>query len=264
METCLKLHRPLAVIDLETTGLNPDQDRIIEIAILKILPDGETVKYVKRLNPQIPIPAEATAVHGIRNQDVAGEPSFQKVAHEMADLLKECDLAGFNVLKYDLRLLRREFERSGIDFSTKDRAIVDAKQIYHSKERRDLEAACRFYLDEEHVHAHTALDDVLATWRVLNAQLARYSDLPRDPAGLDRIFNDVRFVDSDGKFEWRGLNAAFSFGKYRGRILQEIAKEDPEYLSWIAEKGDFPKEAKRIARDALNGKFPQKTAAATA
>jgi len=258
MELSVKLSRPIAVIDLETTGLRPEQDRIVELAILKILPDGSQIKYVQRLNPQIPIPPEASAVHGIRDQDVANEPSFDKVAREVTDLLKGCDLAGFNVLSYDLRLLRQEFARAGIEFSTYDRAVVDAKQIYHAREPRDLEAACRFYLGEAHENAHTALDDVLMAWRVLNAQLSRYRDLPRDPAGLDGMFNTRKQVDSDGKFEWSGHNAAFTFGKYRGRLLQDVAKTDAEYLSWIAEKGDFGEEIKQIARNALKGQFPVK------
>ena len=258
MEMSVKLSRPIAVIDLETTGLRPEQDRIVELAILKILPDGTQIKYVKRLNPQIAIPPEASAVHGIRDQDVANEPSFHKVAHAIADLLKGCDLVGFNVLSFDLRLLHHEFARAGIEFSTNDRAIVDAKQIYHAKEPRDLGAACRFYLDEAHENAHTAMDDVVMTWRVLNAQLSRYRDLPRDPVSLDGMFNTRKAVDSSGKFEWSGQNAAFTFGKYRGRLLQEIAKTDAEYLSWIVDKGDFSEEIKQIARNALKGQFPAK------
>jgi len=258
MEISVKLSRPIAVIDLETTGLRPAQDRIVELAILKINPDGSCARYVKRLNPLIPIPPEATAVHGIRNADVAHEPPFSKIAREVADLLKGCDLAGFNVSGFDLRLLKKEFERADVEFSTLDRAIVDAKQIYHAKEPRDLEAACRFYLDEDHANAHTALDDVLMTWRVLNAQLVRYGDLPRDPATLDSLFNPRKPVDSDGKFEWAGPNAVFTFGKYRGRPLQDVVRTDAEYVSWIAEKGDFKQDVKQIALNALNGHFPEK------
>lgn len=256
MNISLTLRRPLAIIDLETTGLNPDRDRIVELAILKIQPDGLETQYLKRLNPQIPIPAGASAVHGIRDCDVAGAPPFAEVAAEILDFLQDCDLAGFNISNYDLRLLRREFERAGISFSINERAIVDAQQIYHAKERRDLKAACRFYLQEEHDKAHSALDDALATWRVLNAQLLKYSDLPRDPAALDRIFTVRRYVDAEGKFEWRDQEAVFSFGRYRGRLLRNIAKEDPDYLGWIADKADFPEESRQIASNALRGVFP--------
>ena len=260
MEMSLKLNRPLAVMDLETTGLRPDQDRIVEIAIVRIDPDGTTMRYVKRINPQIPIPPEATAIHGIRNEDIKNEPPFKAVAVEIAEFLNACDLAGFNLSGYDLRMLQREFDLAGVRFSTTGRAIVDAKQIYHAKEPRNLEAACRFYLNESHENAHSALDDVLATWRVLNAQLLRYEDLPRDPNGLNSLFN--RAVDPEGKFEWNGPNAAFTFGKYRGRLLQEIAETDAEYLTWIVDKGEFSRNVKQIAQKALKGEFPQKTKSA--
>jgi DNA polymerase-3 subunit epsilon len=256
MEMSLRLNRPLAVLDLETTGLKTDLDRIVEIAIVKIDPGGTTTQYVRKVNPQIPIPPEATAVHGIRNEDVKNEPPFKTVAQEICNFLQGCDLAGFNLATYDLRMLQREFERAGVKFSTDGRAVVDAKQIYHSKEPRNLEAACRFYLNEEHAHAHSALDDVLATWRVINAQVSRYQDLPRDPAGINAMFN--KSVDSEGKFEWNGTNAAFNFGKYRGRLLQRVAEDDAEYLSWIADKGEFSQAVKQIARKALEGVFPKR------
>jgi DNA polymerase-3 subunit epsilon len=260
MEVSIKLQRPLAVLDLETTGLRPDQDRIVEIAILRVLPDGSTSQYLKRINPLMPIPPEATAVHGIRDEDVQRELPFKAVAQEVADFLNGCDLAGFNLTGYDLKMLQREFDRTTVQFACSDRAIVDAKQIYHAKEPRTLEAACRFYLNEEHENAHSALDDVLATWKVLNAQLIRYEDLPRDPAALNSLFN--RTVDPDGKFEWNGQNAAFTFGKYRGRLLQDIAEKDAEYLVWIADKGEFSQNTKQIARNALKGEFPKRGKAA--
>jgi len=259
MEIYLTLHRPLAVLDLETTGLKPDQDRIVEIAIVKIDPDGKTTPYVRKINPQIPIPPEATAVHGIRDEQVKDEPSFKAVAQEISNFLQGCDLAGFNLASYDLRMLQREFERAGVKFSTDGRAIVDAKQIYHAKEPRDLEAACRHYLNEEHTHAHSALDDVLATWRVINAQVRRYQDLPRDPAGINTLFN--KSVDSEGKFEWNGQQVAFTFGKYRGRLLQQVAETDAEYLTWIVDKGEFRQDVKEIVRKALEGVFPKRTKA---
>jgi len=257
MEISLKLQRPLAVLDLETTGLRPDQDRIVEIAILRVDPDGKETRYSKRINPQTPIPPEATAVHGIGDADIKHEPAFSQVAPEVAQLLKGCDLAGFNISSYDLRLLQREFERAGVEFSIVGRAIVDAKQIYHAREPRNLEAACLFYLDEKHENAHTALDDVLATWRVINAQLSRYEDLPHDPAGINNIFN--RSIDSDGKFEWIHHKAAFTFGKHRGHLLEDVAKTDAEYLTWIVEKGEFRQEVKQIVQKALKGEFPQKS-----
>jgi DNA polymerase-3 subunit epsilon len=261
MELALQLRRPLAILDLEATGLKPEVDRIVEIAVVKIEPDGKTTEYVRRINPQIPIPPEATAVHGIHNEDLNDAPAFKSVAQEVAHFLQGCDLGGFNLSGYDLRLLLREFERAGIPFSLQDRVILDAKQIYHAREPRTLEAACRFYLNEGHENAHSALHDAIATWRVLNAQVCHYRDLPRDPAALANMFN--RHIDSDGKFEWNGDKAAFAFGKYRGRSLQEIAETDAEYLTWIAGKGEFRKDAKEIARNALKGEYPQKGKAKT-
>jgi DNA polymerase III subunit epsilon len=257
MDISMKLSRPLAVIDLETTGLVVETDRIVEIAVVKVCPDGRPlVPYVARVNPQIPIPAAATAVHGIRNEDVEHEPGFKLLAPKIAALLEGCDLAGFNIVNFDLRLLLQEFARAGVPFSLKDRAIVDAKQIYHAREPRDLEAACRFYLKREHPQAHAALDDAQTTWWVLNAQLQAYGDLPRDPAGLDALFNQC--IDSEGKFEWRRGQAAFAFGKYRGQSLRDVARQSPDYLEWIANKGDFTPEVKQIAKDALKGTFPGK------
>ncbi len=199
MEISIKLDRPLAVIDLETTGLRPESDRIVELAILKIYPDGKEIQYAKRINPGIAIPPEASAVHGIRNEDVKNEPAFRVIAKQVARILDGCDLAGFNISGYDLRLLQREFERAGVEFSVEGRAVVDDKQIFDAREPRNLEAACRFYLAEEHENAHSALADARMTWRLINAQLSRYDDLPRAPSGLNSLFN--RNVDSDGKFE---------------------------------------------------------------
>jgi DNA polymerase-3 subunit epsilon len=139
---------------------------------------------------------------------------------------------------------------------------VDAQQIYHAKEPRNLEAACLFYLNEKHENAHSALDDVLATWRIINAQLSRYDDLPRDPDGINSTFN--RCIDAEGKFEWIHHKAAFTFGKHRGHLLEDVAKTDSEYLTWIVDKGEFGKEVKQIVQKALKGEFPQKSKSFTA
>jgi DNA polymerase-3 subunit epsilon len=181
MEMSLTLHRPLAVLDLETTGLKPDQDRIVEIAIVKIDPDGHTTQYVRKINPQIPILPEATALHGIRNDDVKNEPAFKALAQEVSNFLRGCDLAGFNLSSYDLRLLQREFERAGVVFTSDDRAIVDAKQIYR-KEPRNLGFPAGS-ISTKNMRTHSALDDVLATWRN-QCQVSRYRDLPRDQTGI--------------------------------------------------------------------------------
>jgi len=260
MEHSLTLDRPLAIIDVETTGLVPELDRIVEIAIVKMYPEGKRTKYHTRVNPGIPIPPEATEVHGIHDQDVKDEPRFSIIAPKVAEMLEDCDIAGFNISTYDLPMLQQEFKRAGVEFSAEGRAIVDAMRIYHMKEPRDLEAACHFYLGEEHKHAHSALEDAHMTLRVLEAQLQTYEDLPRDPAGLQTACSPPkgRYLDSGRKFEWRHRQTVFAFGRYRGRFLKDIARDDPGYLEWMDET-DFPAGTKKIVREAMNGKFPKQS-----
>lgn len=257
MKPILNLDRPLAVLDLETTGLAVRQDRIVEIAILKIHPDGKKTRYCTRVNPGIPIPPEATKVHRIRDRDVKGKPPFGKIARKVARILKGCHIAGFNVVGFDLQLLQCEFERVKVPFSTEGRSVIDCKRIFHTKEPRDLPAACQFYLDTDHDEAHSALADVRACWRVLEAQLHRYPDLPRHPAGLHDFCNPAsdRYLDSGRKFERRHGQAAFAFGQYQGRFLKDVAREDPGYLDWMLRR-DFPADTKTIAKKALAGKLP--------
>jgi DNA polymerase-3 subunit epsilon len=246
------------MIDLETTGLAREVDRIVEIAILKFHPDGRRTRYCKRVNPQIPIPPEASEVHGIRDEHVKGEPIFKKIARQVALILRGCDIAGFNVASFDLRVLEREFERAGIPFASERRMVIDCKRIFHAKEPRDLQAAARFYLGTEHGDAHSALADARVCWRVLEAQLCRYPDLPRDVAGLHDFcgWSADKYLDSGRKFEWRYGQASFAFGKHQGRLLKEVAKEEPDYLQWMA-GSDFPADTKKIVKAALDGKFPK-------
>ena len=258
MDHVLKLDRPLAVLDLETTGTAPEIDRIIEIAILLVYPDGKEIEYSRRVNPEIAIPPEETNVHGIRDEDIKDKPPFRAIALEVAAVLKDCDVAGFNVAAFDLRVLANEFNRAGVEFATEGRSIIDAQRIFHVKEPRDLRAAGRFYLNTGHEDAHSALADASMSWRVLKAQLERYPDLPRDVAELHGFCNPAgdRYLDSGRKFEWRHGQPAFAFGKHHGRPLQEIAKEKPDYLKWMA-SSDFPADTKEIVEDALDGEFPK-------
>jgi DNA polymerase-3 subunit epsilon len=175
----LSLNRPLAVLDLETTGVDPQTDRIVEVSVLKVLPDGDRQHRTCRVNPGIPIPAAATAVHGITDADVAGEPSFGQVAAALEEFLRGCDLCGFNIKRFDLPLLYAEFRRAGVPFVLEGRALVDPQEIYHHFERRDLTSAVRFYLGRAHHGAHSAAADVLATAEVLDAMLGRYAELTR-------------------------------------------------------------------------------------
>jgi len=253
----LRLTKPLAVLDLESTGTTPTLDRIVEIAILKIYPDGQERSYLKRINPGVPIPPEATNVHGIGDDEVRKCPSFKKLAPEISQFLDNCDLAGYNLIKFDVPLLRYEFNRANFEFPWEKCRIVDACQIFHRKERRDLISALKFFCDEDHNGAHSALHDARACRKVLAAQLGRYTDLPLDMQGLHDFCNeqDERFVDPERKFAWRHNEAVFAFGKFKGHSLKEVAQVDSSFLKWML-GADFGAETKVIAEKALSGKFP--------
>jgi DNA polymerase-3 subunit epsilon len=246
----LLLARPLAVLDLETTGTDPQAARVVEISVLRLIPPESRVLRTRRVNPGMPIPAEATAIHGITDADVANEPTFAKLARGLADFLSGCDLCGFNLKRYDLRVLHAEFRRSGVDFPLKGRAIIDPMEIFHAYERRDLSAAVDFYLASEHTKAHSAEADVLATAGVLDAMLACYDDLPRRVADLHQRFEDPNAVDSNGCFTQVGTEIRFAFGKFRGQPLNVVAQKKPDYLRWMLEQ-DFFDDTKTVVRTAL-------------
>ena len=248
---------PLAVFDLETAGPDRLTDRIVEVAALKISPDGGLETFETRVNPGVKIPREATAVHGITDADVAGAPPFSEVAPRLAAFLLGCDLAGYNLRGFDVPLLAREFERVKVSFSFDGRRIVDAQVIYFRKEPRDLSAAVRTFVGREHAGAHSALADTIAAAEVLAGQLRRYDDLPRGIEALAAFTAPVegRWVDADKRFVWRDGSAVFNFGAKRGQPLADVAAKSPEYLDWMLE-ADFPEEAKRIVREAREGRFP--------
>ncbi len=254
----LNLRRPLAFVDLETTGTSPASDRVVEIAILKVHPDGTEDFRCRRVNPGVPIPADATAIHGITDADVANEPPFQAYARSLSDFLADCDFAGFNVAGFDLRMLEAEFARAGVDFSREGGALIDAMRIFHLKEPRHLAAAVQFYCGRDHPEAHSSEDDVRAAADVLRAQLERYVDLPRDVEALHELCNpvDPSWIDPDGKFRWAGENAVIGFGKHESQTLQDLAAAEPDYLDWMLGQ-DFSPEVMQIVLDALSGRFPQ-------
>src|SRR5215469_1743232 len=196
----LKLKRPLAIFDLETTGGMPDIDRIVEIGIIKVYPDGRKTKYQALVNPGIPIPLGASAVHRIFDADVKGKPKFRKIAATVERFLMDCDLAGFNSVKFDIPMLVNEFERARVPFSLEGRRLVDAMRIFHMKERRDLTAAHLFYCKKKHTQAHSALHDARVCWEVLQAQLKKYKDIPLDLNDLHDLSTErERYVDAVGK-----------------------------------------------------------------
>jgi DNA polymerase-3 subunit epsilon len=243
MSRRLKLSKPLAILDLETTGTTTSQDRIVEIAILTIEPDGKETPYRTLVNPGIPIPPEATKVHGIDDDDVKDCPTFNELAVKLYQILEESDLAGFNLIRFDLPMLQTEFARTKVKFSLENRRIIDACHIFHKKEPRDLAAALKFFCDEEHTEAHSAMTDVRACWKVLAAQVSRYKDLSLDL--------------QERKFDWRHNEATFAFGKHRGSSLKDIAKREPDFLAWML-RSDFEPETKAIVEKALTGKFPKR------
>jgi DNA polymerase-3 subunit epsilon len=254
-----QLARPLAFFDLETTGVNTRSDRIVEIAVLKYPPRGSVRSFEYRINPEIPIPADATRVHGIQDEDVALAPTFAQVADRLITFLEGCDLAGFNVRRYDLPLLQQELQRCGKSLPMDDRHIIDVQSIFHMKEPRDLSAALRFYCSREHTGAHGAMADVRATADILAAQLQRYTDLPHEIPALEESVHpkDPSWVDGDGKLVWEGNNVIIAFGKYRGTSLQQLTHRDRDYLQWILD-GGFDTSTKAVIRKALDGEFPER------
>jgi DNA polymerase-3 subunit epsilon len=255
----LKLLKPLCFIDVETTGLKPSQDRIVELSNLKISPDGSRIYKSHRINPGVPIPPQSTAIHGITDDDVADEPFFRNYAKSIRDFIGDSDLSGFNLIKFDLPFLESEFERSGIDFSHQNRRLIDVQTIFHKKEPRTLEAAYFYYCGKTFDVMHTAEGDATAAAEILDAQLERYSDLPREIDGLHSLCYRVRedYVDPDGKFVWIEGEVCCNFGnKHNGRFLREIVEEDPDYLEWIME-ADFSSAVVDLVRKALHGEFPE-------
>ncbi len=246
---------PLVFLDLETTGTFPLYDRIVEISIIKFSPGAEAPEIrTRRIHPGRPIPPQATAIHGIRDEDVADKPRFPRVARSLASHLEGCDLAGFNLLYFDLPLLRKEFERAGVDFSLEGRRILDVHRLYKLLQPRSLVAAVQHYLEEEHVNAHGAEADAMATYRVLEGMLERHPDLPQDLDALTRLAGpgDATWVDPEGKLRKSGDCVILGFGKHRGVPLEEMARDNPDYLAWIL-NGDFTEAVKSVVREFLQG-----------
>ncbi|MFO1489662.1 MAG: 3'-5' exonuclease [Kiritimatiellia bacterium] len=255
----IKMTRPLAVFDIESTGVNRKADRIIDLAILVITPDGSRITYEFRINPGIPIPPESTAIHGIRDEDVKGCKSFKEQLPQIKQAFAGCDLAGYNILAFDIPLLEEEFLRVNDRFDMTGRRVLDAQKIFHKREPRDLSAALRFYAGGEHESAHSALGDVEATTKVIEGQFRKYGDLPLDMDALDAYCNpkDPTWLDREGRLRLRNGEPVISFGKNQGRTLKELVKNEPRFLEWIL-RSDFPKEMQTIVRAALQGETLEK------
>lgn len=246
----LNLRRPMVFFDLETTGTNISTDRIVEISVVKVMPDGNIDRgkpFTKRINPTIPIPAEATAVHHITNEDVAQCPTFKEIAENLKKYIEGCDFCGFNSNRFDLPLLAEEFLRADVDVEFFKRAkYVDVQNIFHKKEERTLVAAYRFYCDKELEAAHSAAADTMATYEVLCSQLDKYSDLENSVEFLSEFSTRAKTADFAGRIaiDEKGVEV-FTFGKYKGMSVEEIFRKEPGYYDWIM-NGDFPKYTKKI------------------
>jgi DNA polymerase-3 subunit epsilon len=258
----MKIARPLVVLDLETTGIWIEKDRIIEIALIKIHPDGQKEEFSTKVNPVMAIPARVTEITGITQEDVKNAPAFGNIAGKVLQFIGDADLGGFNIERFDLPLLAREFCDAGIVFDYSQKTIYDAQKIYHLNERRDLSAAFTFYCQQELKNAHSALADAQASLDILVEQVNRYCEGQESIEAL-KIFEyepNKEYFDCDRKFRWWNGDLYMTFGKYaRKEPLKVIAKKDPQYLQWVLEK-DFSDDVKAMIQAVLNGQHPKQEA----
>ncbi len=255
----MNLTRPLIVLDLETTGTWIDKDRIIEIAMVKTMPDGTQVCFDSKVNPGMPIPAVVVELTGISNEMVKDAPAFTAIAKQVLEFIGDCDLGGFNLERFDLPLLAREMTDAGLKFEWQSRNVYDAQKVYHLHERRDLFAAYAFYCGKELQDAHSAMADAKATVDILREQIKRYGNGNEQIEALKGFDYRVsaEFFDADRKFRWWNGELYMTFGKYaKKESLRVIAKKDPSYLHWILEK-DFSDDVKAMIQDVLNGNHPK-------
>lgn len=247
----LQLSKPLAFIDLETTGVNLGTDRIIEIAIVKVTIDGKQAVKRKLLNPEMPIPVSATEIHGITDEMVKSAPTFKQVSNEVKQFIENCDLAGYNSNRFDIPLLAEEFLRSGLDFDLKGRKLVDVQRIFHLMEQRTLGAAYKFYCGKSLDGAHSAEIDATATWEILQAQLEKYPQLGNTVESLLKVTGEEDLVDFARRFVMEKGIEVFNFGKHKGRPVTDVLKAEPQYYDWMM-KGDFPLHTKQKLTEILN------------
>ena len=240
----LQLTKPLAFIDLETTGVNLATDRIIEIAIVKVLPDGKRSAKRKLINPQMSIPKQSSDIHGITNEMVKDAPTFKEVAQELKQMLDGCDIAGYNSNRFDIPMLVEEFLRAEVDFDMKGRKLIDVQNIFHRMEQRTLSAAYKFYCNKVLDGAHSAEIDAMATHEILIAQLERYPDLGTSVDSVLKLIGEEPIVDFARRFVMENGIEIFNFGKYKGRAVAEVLRTEPQYYDWMM-KGDFPQYTKQ-------------------
>ena len=247
----LQLKRPIVFFDLETTGTDNAKDRIVELAFIKLMPDGRKEKYVKRINPGMPIPPESTVFHGITDEDVKNSPSFKQIAHELYEWLRGCDMGGYNSSKFDLPLLAEEFLRAGVNVDFTERNMVDVQQIFFKMEARTLSAAYAFYCNKQLENAHSAEADITATIEVLEAQLEKYTDIASDVPGLHKFTHTDEYVDYARRMVMKDGHPVFNFGKHKGRKVEEIFTAEPQYYDWMMQ-ADFSLHTKQKISEILN------------
>jgi DNA polymerase-3 subunit epsilon len=242
----LNLKRPIVFFDLETTGVDTAKDRIVEISMVKVMPDGEEIIKTRRINPQMHIPEDATAVHGITDEDVKDAPTFAQIAKSLSQFIEGCDFGGFNSNRFDLPMLVEEFLRAGVDVDFKKRKFIDVQNIFHKMEQRTLVAAYKFYCDKELDGAHSAEADTKATYEVLKAQLDRYTELQNDVAALAEFSTRGETADYAGRIIYNEKGEeVFNFGKYKGMSVSEVFRKEPSYYAWMM-NGDFPLYTKKV------------------
>ncbi|MDR0560285.1 MAG: 3'-5' exonuclease [Prevotellaceae bacterium] len=240
----LKLNNPIVVFDIEATGLNISFDRIVEISIIKIFPGGKEETRTRRINPEIPIPVEASAIHGITDDDVKDCPTFKQIAKSLAEFIKDSDLAGYNLFKFDIPLLVEEFLRAEISIDFRRKKIIDVQNIFHKMEQRTLAAAYRFYCNKALENAHSAYADAKATYEILQAQLDVYSELKNEVKFLSEFSTYTKNIDYAGRFIMQNGEPLFNFGKYKGQKIKDILIKEPSYYNWMM-NGDFTLDTKR-------------------
>ena len=248
----LQLNRPIAFIDLETTGVNLSSDRIVELAIVKIMPEGSRISKRKLIHPQMPIPQASSDIHGITDDMVKAAPSFKDVANEIKQFLENCDLGGYNSNRFDIPMLMEEFLRSDMDVDLSNRRMVDVQHIFYSMEPRTLTAAYKFFCEKEHTDAHGAEADINVTIEVLEAQLKRYEKLGTTLDSVLGVIGEEKIVDYARRFSFddKGVEV-FNFGKFKGKPVTEVLKAEPQYYDWMM-KGDFPMHTKKKLTELLN------------
>ena len=247
----LIINRPIVFIDIETTGLKINTDRIVEIAILKILQSGDKINYVKRINPTISIPKDVTAVHGITDEMVANEPTFKDLATEILNFIDDSDIGGYNSNKFDIPLLMEEFLRINMQFDLSNRNFIDVQKIFHTMEQRTLGAAYKFYCNKNLEDAHSAKADIDATFEILEAQINKYPHIGNSIEKIQQFLGEDKIVDLARRFKIEKNVIVFNFGKHKGIPVEKVLKDEPQYYNWMM-RGDFALDTKNKLTEIYN------------